>query len=77
MTNSIFILALTISISYILFKFLEMRFILKQNKPLKFIFRDSIMVYFSVLIGNFIMNQTTPFSGFSKPISVFTDIPDF
>ena len=77
MTNSIFILALFVSISYILLKFLEMRLILKQNKPLKFLFRDGVIVYFSVLVGNFIINQMIPLKGFSKPISVFTDTPDF
>ena len=77
MSNSIFISALVISIVYIIFKFLEMRLILKEAKPLKFILRDSIIVYFSVLIGNFVMGQMEPLKNMSKQVSVFTDNPTF
>ena len=77
MSNSIFISALVISIVYIIFKFLEMRLILKETKPLKFMFRDSIIVYFSVLIGNFVMGQMEPLKNMSKQVSVFTDNPTF
>jgi hypothetical protein len=75
MSNSIFISALVISIVYIIFKFLEMRLILKETKPLKFMLRDSIIVYFSVLIGNFVMGQMEPLKNMSKQVSVFTDNP--
>jgi|TARA_B110001450_G_scaffold255810_1_gene284329 hypothetical protein len=77
MSNSIFISALVISIVYIIFKFLEMRLILKEAKPLKFMLRDSIIVYFSVLIGNFVMGQMEPLKNMSKQVSVFTDNPTF
>ena len=77
MEKSIFISALVISIVYILFKFLEMRLILKETKPLKFMLRDSIIVYFSVLIGNFVMGQMEPLKNMSKQVSVFTDNPTF
>lgn len=77
MGNSIFISALVISIVYILFKFLEMRMILKENKPLKFMLRDSILVYFSVLIGYFVIQQMEPMKSIGGPIAVFTDVPDF
>ena len=45
MNNSIFIIALIVAIVFFLFKFLEMRFITKKNKPLKYLIRDSILVY--------------------------------
>ena len=77
MSNSIFISALVISIVYIIFKFLEMWLILKETKPLKFMLRDSIIVYFSVLIGNFVMGQMEPLKNMSKQVSVFTDNPTF
>ena len=77
MSNSIFISALVISIVYIIFKFLEMRLILKEAKPLKFMLRDSIIVYFSVLIGNFVMGQMEPLKNMSKQVSVCTDNPTF
>jgi|TARA_B110001450_G_scaffold3582_2_gene3711 membrane protein YdbS with pleckstrin-like domain len=77
MGNSIFISALVISIVYILFKFLEMRLILKESKPLKFMLRDGILVYFSVIIGYFVIQQMEPLQSISGPIAVFTDSPDF
>ena len=77
MVNSIFISALVISIVYILFKFLEMRLILKESKPLKFMLRDGILVYFSVIIGYFVIQQMEPLRSISGPIAVFTDSPDF
>ena len=46
-----FVLAAVIAIVYIVFLFLEMRFILKENKPLKTLFRDGLLVYLSVLLG--------------------------
>ena len=54
---SSFIVAGIISVLYALFRFLEMRFILKETKPLKFIIRDAIIVYLSVIAGIFIMEQ--------------------
>jgi len=77
MEKSIFISALVISIVYILFKFLEMRLILKESKPLKFMLRDGILVYFSVIIGYFVIQQMEPLRSISGPIAVFTDSPDF
>ena len=77
MNNYIFVLALCVSVSFFLFKFLEMRFILKQNKQLKSFFRDSLLVYFSVLIGSFILEQVGTFKNFKTPVSVFTDTPNF
>ena len=49
-------------VSYIFFitKFLEMRFIEKESKPLKHLVRDTLVVYISVITGNFIIDQVTP-----------------
>ena len=73
-----FILAGVVAVVYIIFLFLEMRFILKENKPLKILFRDGLLVYLSVLLGDFILNQLTPLSKstFSQP-EVFTNAPNF
>jgi hypothetical protein len=79
-----FIVATAISVVFSLVKFIEMRFINKENKPLKFLIRDSLIVYFSVLVGLFILEQLTPIlqnsiegGGVSKHPFVFTDKPDF
>jgi hypothetical protein len=78
--SSIFVTATVISIVFIFVKFLEMRFVEKENKPLKFLIRDSLVVYFSVIFGDFIMGQIEPvLSGGSNMAitQVFTDNPGF
>lgn len=76
MNTSMFIVALSISTVYLIFRFIEMRFILKENKPVKVLFRDTLIVYFSVLIGNFILSQVDIKSN-KLNVSVFTDSPGF
>ena len=57
MPNSIFLTAVAVAGVYLVFRFIEMRFILKENKPLKELARDTLIVYLSVLLGNFVMLQ--------------------
>ena len=77
---NIFLFAGIISVTYFILKFIEMRFIEKENKPLKYLIRDSLVVYFSVITGDFMVKQITPFMDetitTSTPI-VFTDNPGF
>ena len=79
--NNIFIISGIISFVFFIAKFIEMRFIEKESKPLKFLIRDSLLVYFSVIVGYFIIDQlkTVTQSGgeSSKSIPVFTDNPEF
>ena len=77
MSNSIFFIAMAISVAYLIFKFIEMRFILKENKPLKVLARDTLIVYLSVLLGNFVMQQLTTVKLSSKVTQVFTNDPGF
>ena len=77
MSNSIFLIAMAISVAYLIFKFIEMRFILKENKPVKILARDTLLVYLSVLLGNFIINQLGGINVVSKIPHVFTNSPDF
>ena len=51
--------ALLISASYILIKFIEMKVILKEFKPLKEVMRDTVIVFISVIIGMFLYSQVT------------------
>ena len=77
MNASTFITALVIAAVFLLFKFLEMRFILKENKPLKTLLKETLMVYLSVLGGDFILQQILPLQlGISVP-EVFTSPPGF
>lgn len=52
-----YLLAAIVSVLYGLIRFLEMRFVLKETKPLKFILRDAIIVYLTVMLGVFIISQ--------------------
>jgi hypothetical protein len=57
-----------------------MRFVEKENKPLKFLVRDSLLVYFSVVCGTFIIDQLKPVIqdvGDKIAPAVFTDNPGF
>ena len=77
MPTSIFLAAVAISSVYVIFRFIEMRFILKENKPLKLLARDTLLVYLSVLLGNFVMEQLGGLKLASKVPQVFTNEPDF
>ena len=67
-----------ISIIYFLIKFIEMRFILKENKPLKKLVRRGVIVYFSVIGGDFILEQISPLSNnLQTKVAAFTNEPNF
>lgn len=78
--SNIFVVSAVISITFLLAKFLEMRYIEKESKPLKVLIRDAFVVYFSVIIANFVMEQINPVINsvsVSKVTPVFTDNPGF
>ena len=78
--DNIFLVAAIISIIYFIVKFIEMRFIEKENKPLKYLIRDSLLVYFSVITGNFVIEQIQPLlegGTVNSSPDVFTDNPNF
>ena len=77
MNTSTFITALVIAAVFLLFKFLEMRFILKENKPLKTLLKETLVVYLSVLGGDFILQQIQPLQLGMSVTEVFTSPPDF
>jgi hypothetical protein len=66
--DNIFLVAGIISVIFFIAKFLEMRYVDKEPKPLKFLIRDSLLVYVSVVLGSFIVEQL-------KPVINETDIP--
>tara|TARA_B100001063_G_scaffold52620_1_gene46558 strand:+ start:13735 stop:13968 length:234 start_codon:yes stop_codon:yes gene_type:complete len=77
MSSSIFLTAVAVAISYLIFRFIEMRLILKENKPIKLLARDTLLVYLSVLLGNFVMSQFGSTSMGKKMTEVFTNVPEF
>ena len=79
--DNIFIIATVISVIFLISKFIEMRFVDSESKPLKLLIRDTLLVYFSVISGYFIMEQLKPVleiagEAVSTP-EVFTDNPEF
>ena len=71
------IVGLVVSVCYLLFKFIEMRFVLKENKPLKILVRDTVLVYLSVILGNFVISQIGEKNITAKLPEVFTNDPGF
>ena len=51
--------------------------ILKENKPLKVLARDTLVVYLSVILGNFVMSQVGGIDISKSVPQVFTNTPDF
>ena len=78
--DNIFLVAGIISIIFFVAKFLEMRYVEKESKPLKILIRDALVVYVSVVVGMFILEQLTPVIKEkivpTSPIA-FTDNPPF
>jgi hypothetical protein len=79
--DNIFFIAAVISVIFLISKFIEMRFIEKESKPLKLLIRDALLVYFSVVFGYFVIGQINPIlkggSSGSTITPVFTDNPGF
>ena len=77
-----FVVAGIVSFAFFVVKFIEMRFVDKESKPLKFLIRDSLLVYFSVVVGLFVVEQLKPViqdggDGVVTNPAVFTDNPGF
>jgi hypothetical protein len=78
--DNIFLVAGVISVIFLIAKFLEMRFIDKEPKPLKYLVRDTLLVYISVVTGKFIVDQLNPIIHETTTPSIplaFTDNPPF
>ncbi len=77
--HSTLLLSLSITACYFIYKYLELRFILKEEKPLKLLFRETIIVFLSCFLGIFILNQVKPLTvvmSSSMP-KVFVNDPEF
>ena len=78
--DNIFLIAALISGIFFVAKFLEMRYVDNEPKPLKLLIRDTLVVYISVVLGYFIVDQLKPVihesASTTTPIA-FTDNPPF
>lgn len=79
--ENIFIYAGIISAIYFIVKFIEMKYVDQESKPLKMLVRDTVMVYASVILGDFVMTQVGSKVNDALTSSVtpevFNDTPDF
>tara|TARA_B100001093_G_C26456476_1_gene854578 strand:- start:118 stop:357 length:240 start_codon:yes stop_codon:yes gene_type:complete len=78
--NNQVLTAAIVSVIFFLIKFFEMRFIIKENKPLKVLVIDSLIVFISTTLTLFLLQQFNidKIIG-NTPISpdAFTNNPDF
>lgn len=75
--DNTYILGLAVSIVFLIFKFFEIRFILKEKVNFKKLLIDTFLIYISVVVGYFLIEQ---FSDKTKNITqapVFIDNPKF
>jgi hypothetical protein len=76
--DNLFIQAGIIAVLYLLLKFGEMRFVLKEAKPIKFLMRDTVIVFISSIMGMYIIDQFMLQGSTSKNVpSAFMDNPTF
>ncbi len=78
--NNIFLIAGLIAVIFLMYKFVEMRFIEKETKPLKYLIKDTIIVYICVVTCYYIIEQfpsNVLDSGISVQPAAFTDNPPF
>jgi len=86
-STKMFITGLVIAVVYFLLKFMEMRFVEPENqKPMKVLIRDSIMVCISAVVGMFVLTQfdqlgslggSSGGGGGGAAPAVFVDTPGF
>lgn len=80
MTN-IFLLAAIVSVIFVVFKIFEMKYIEKEQKPIKYLARDTLITYVSVVFAGFVVDQLKPVivesGGAIVSPPVFTDTPGF
>jgi hypothetical protein len=78
--DNIFLVAGIVSVIFFIGKFLEMRYVDQEPKPLKVMVRDSLLVYVSVVLGIFLLGQLEPVIHETvvpvEPLA-FTDNPPF
>ncbi len=69
-----------ISIIYLIIKFLEMRFVSKENKPLKKLLLDALIVFVASIITSFIFEQfdiTNILNKINSTPVILTNTPNF
>jgi len=68
---------MVIAIIYFLVKFAEIKVINKENTPIKFLIRDTVLVFVSGLTGMYVINYFNVETIKSTAAGAFTGNPDF
>ena len=69
-----------ISVIFFILKFIEMRLILKENKPLKDLFKEPLLVFISATLSLIVLEQfnlNELIGNIKSSPSVFVSKPDF
>ena len=69
--------ASVIAVVFAISKFIEIRFIQKEELAMKNLIRDTVMVYISSVIGLFVLEQVGDTVVMKGGTSVFVGNPDF
>jgi len=76
--ENMFLQACIIAVLYLVIKFIEMRIVIKENKPVKILLRDTIIVYISSVMGLYIIGEFLINGESKKTVTrAFVDNPTF
>ena len=78
--NQYILVSIVTSIIYFLVKFIKMRFVDKENEPLKIIIKETGYVFISSLLSGFLMEQfkfNNILENIKETPGVFTNEPGF
>jgi hypothetical protein len=75
--DNLYLSAFIVSSIFFIIKFIELRFITKEEIILKKMIINTIVVYFSVIVGYFISDQFKISKSLTNEAPVFTDGPGF
>jgi len=77
--DSLFVHAGIISLLYLTIKYLEMRLINKDMKPIKEVVRDTLIVFVSTVLGMYMISEFMPSAASlqKEATKAFTDAPGF
>jgi len=66
-----------ITIIYFLVKFIETKYIVKENKPIKFLIRDTLVVMISSISGLYVIQHMKENDVVAATVTAFTGKPEF
>jgi len=74
--SNFFLMSTFVAVAYFVLKLVDIKYVKKENLVLKLVFRDTIIVYLSSLIGLYLVDNIDS-STVENNVSVYIDKPDF